>query len=178
VSARAPAVDHSKALRFRRIVRNSFLLLTALLGTAILLDHFGCFGYHGDDWASFDGKQFRIERITDRGQLIVLSQGREIPIHLLGTDANATAREYLIDHALARDVILKLEPLQTRDAAGQLLAYVYLTEHDCLNVNIVREGSARADRHQKHTLQAMIQSAEADAKKHHIGLWSAVSHPQ
>ena len=163
--------DYSAALRGRRLLRYLALLSISLLGLFVLLDHLGCFGYRGDDVAAFDGKRFTLQHVNPRGDLIVTHDGRETEIRLLGVAANSTAQTYLQEHAIGKSVILKLEPLENRDADGRLPAYVYLNESDCLNVDIVRAGAARADRRRKHSMQAVIEGAEVDARKHHRGLW-------
>ena len=163
--------DYSAALRGRRLLRHLALLSLFLLGLFVLLDHLGCFGYRGDDGGTFDGKRFTLQRVTPRGDLIVAHNGSETEIHLLGVATDSTAQTYLQEHATGKTAILKLEPLESRDAEGRLLAYVYIPEGDCLNVDIVRAGAARADRHRKHSMQAVIEGAESDARKHKRGIW-------
>ena len=149
-----------------------FLLLIA----AVLLDHLGCFGYRGDDLANLDGRSFVVSRVTDRAVIVISPQGRDMEIQLLGVEvpkdsSTADTTASLSDRVLLKSILLKLDPLQPRDAAGRLAAFVYLTESDCLNVDIVRDGLAYADRRQPHAMRAVIEGAEADAKKHRRGLW-------
>ncbi len=92
-------------------------------------------------------------------------------VHLLGVIPGEGATEYLSEQIRGKRVILKLESPQTRDAEGRLLAYVYLDVSDCLNVDLVREGFARADRVNPYLMRALVERAEADARKHRRGIW-------
>jgi hypothetical protein len=170
--------EYSAALRQRKLLRLAVLLIPSILGLAILLDHLGAFGYRGDDWASFDGRRFEAQRIAPNG-FVVISNHHETEVRFLGVGFPeryaADSHGYLVSSLAGKTVILKLDPLQTRDAAGHLLAYVYLSEGDCLNADIVRAGHARADRRQKHSMQAVFDGAETDARKHGRGMWKDVS---
>jgi endonuclease YncB( thermonuclease family) len=170
--------EYSAALRRRKLLRLAVLLILFVLGLTILLDHLGAFGYRGDDWASFDGRRFEAQRIAPNG-FVIISNHLETEVRFLGLDFPerhaANSRGYLVSSLAGKMVILKLDPLQTRDAAGHLLAYVYLTEADCLNADIVRAGHARADRRQKHSMQAVFDAAETDARKHGRGMWKDAS---
>ena len=156
-------------MRTRRIFRRAAILSTTLLALFILLDHLSCFGYHGNDWTRCDARQFQVINITAQGDLIL--DQLEMKVHLLGVIPGEDTTEYLSKQTRGKRVILKLESPQTRDAEGRLLAYVYLDVSDCLNVDLVREGFARADRGNPYLMRALVERAEADARKHQRGLW-------
>jgi hypothetical protein len=170
---------YSAALRRRKLLRFMAMSAVALPALAVILDHLGCFGYRGDDWSRFDGKLFKVSRITPEGLIEVAAGRPPTLVRLLGVtypDESTTAEfhDHLTPLLTERTIILKLEPVESRDPAGHLLAYVYLNESECLNVEVVRQGLARADRTREHTLRAPIDGAETDARKHHRGLWKDV----
>jgi micrococcal nuclease len=144
---------------------------------AVLLDHLGVFGYHGDDQSHFNGRSLRVTAVTDRGTIIV--GGAEV--RLLGVDVPGAdsanrywaeeAKTYLTERLVGKTAILRLGTLDTRDAAKRLLAYVYLNDTDCFNVDIVRDGNAYADRRQADPMRSVIDAAENDARKRARGLW-------
>ena len=70
---------------------------------------------------------------------------------------------------------LVLEPLDTRDESGHLLAYVYLSESDDLNLDLIHDGQAYADRRRGHSRHAAFEQAESEARKKSRGLWSEVT---
>ena len=81
------------------------------------------------------------------------------------------ATEYMRARALNRPVTLRLESTQTRDRYKRLLAYVYLSDTDCLNLDVIRDGQAYADRRFRHTFRPQFEMAEAEARKKKRGLW-------
>ena len=169
--------EYTAGLRRRRVLRYlAFGLLFAIL-LGIALDHFGAFGFRGDDFRPFDGRSFVVARVSDRGTLFV---GNE-EVRLLGVDVPAAgqywaqeAKEYLSEHVVGMTVILQLGALETRDAQKCLLAYVYVSDVECLNVNLVREGCAYADRRKEHALHTPIETAETEARKRGRGLWKEI----
>jgi endonuclease YncB( thermonuclease family) len=169
--------EHRAALRRRRLIRSFIASLLTLFVSAAILDHLGCFGYRGDDHANFDGKSFTIDRVTDRGSLVLRDRpGTEVvllgvALPRIGERFGDETKSYLTRAVGGKPIILKLDPLETRDANGLLRAYVYLTDNDVLNVDFVRDGFAYADARQKYTLRASIQAAETDARKHSRGVW-------
>ena len=61
-------------------------------------------------------------------------------------------------------VTLRLEPTQTRDKYKRLLAYVHLADNETLNLALVRDGQAYADRRFRHTMRADFEQAENAAR--------------
>ena len=170
--------EHRAALRRHRLIRYTASLLLGGFALAVFLDHLGCFGYRGDDRAHFDQKRFTIESITDRATL-VLDDAPHTEVTLLGVrvpapgESGASAAKAYLQHAVVdKQVILKLDPLQTRDE-GRLRAYVYSNESEVLNVLVVKDGIAYADT-AKHALRASVEAAEADARRHHRGVWNDI----
>jgi endonuclease YncB( thermonuclease family) len=70
-------------------------------------------------------------------------------------------------------VRLKLETLEPRDAAGNLLAYIYINESENVSDSLIQAGWARADRSRDYTLGQMFRTAESAARKAKRGIWSA-----
>jgi endonuclease YncB( thermonuclease family) len=145
-----------------------------------VLDHSGAFGYRGNDWRTFDQRSFLVKRCLDGGRILVASaEGRETAVHLLGVDAPrlpddhyaADSLRYASARIAGRAVTLKLEPIQSRDENGDLLAYVFITDGDNLNLDIVRDGQAYADRRVPHTFASQFAIAENEARKKPRGLW-------
>jgi hypothetical protein len=164
--------DHSKWLRRRKTLRRVAWLVLLTFGILIMGDHLGWFGYRGDDWARFDGRSFQVLRSTDRATLLIADHPTETEVALLGVEiSGANAAAFLNSGLAGRRVILKLDSLQTRDAQGRLLAYVYLDESECINVDIVRDGIAVVDRHGKWAMRALLEGAQAEAQKHARGVW-------
>src|SRR2546423_8049434 len=115
--------------RRRRLLRWTAALLLVAFGAAVLLDHLGYFAYHGDDWRRFDGRSFPVSRIIDGRTFDITADRDEVTVALLGIDsatASHVGRQSLAARIEGRSVTLKLEPLQTRDSEGRLIAWAYL----------------------------------------------------
>jgi endonuclease YncB( thermonuclease family) len=151
------------------------------------LDHLGAFGYVGNDWKRFDQKSFRVARCIDGDTIVVLSdRGDETIVHMLGVDAPElpsehwaqTSAKYTTARTVGRSVTLRLEPIQSRSARGELLAYIFITDGDNLNADIVRDGQAYADRRVRHSLAPQFQAAENEARKKPRGVWIGLTEDQ
>ena len=178
--------DVQRALCRRRWMRAIAFTSLALLAAGSLLDHLGCFGWHGDDWAAYDRKSFTVSSVID-GQTLVLrdARGRTTVVQLIGVAAPvanehwaAESATHLVARAAGKSVIVRLEPTQTRDAMGNLWAYLYLTDSDNLNADIIHDGDAYADRRVRHSLLPVLTNAESDARKHARGLWDGLKEDQ
>ena len=177
------------ALRRRRWVRRLVLLAVLALRVLAVLDRAGVFRYRGDDWGRFHGREFVVTRVIDGDTLCIRDPSgpddKETKVRLVGVDAPELrpsphhwakqARGYLSERAVGQPVVLRLEPTQTRDQYGRLLAYVYLTEDDCLNSDLVRDGHAYADRRFAHTMRKQFEQEEDAARKAERGLWEQVT---
>jgi len=161
-----------------------YLLLLALVAAAGL-DRWGRFGYAGDDWQHFNGRAVAADEIIDGDTFVghvAAAPNDRVTVRLLGVDApdppsshwSAEATKYLTARLASREVVLRLDGTQTRDSDGRLLALVYVTDGDCLNVDIVRDGQAYADRRVKHAMRSPVEQAEKDARAKKRGLWRDV----
>jgi len=167
-------------LKARRRLRVMVAIVVALIVAVVIADRAGAFGYRGDDYARFDRARVNASNIISGDTFLAASIGE---VHLLGADASAKhwsveSKRYLEARLRDRSITLKLDGTQTRDEQGRLLAYVYITDNDCLNVDIVRDAQAFADRRIKHTLKSAIELAENEARKKKRGLWRDLTDEQ
>jgi hypothetical protein len=115
-----------------------------LLLLSSLLDHAGAFGYRGNDWRRFDGHRVHVRQVID-DQSFECDDGTVV--RLLGVWANEERTTSFVQNNLeGRDVLLRQDVPQTRDADGELLAYVYLSPSDCFNIDLIHDGAGYADR--------------------------------
>ncbi len=157
-----------------------------MLALTVAADQVGVFGRSGDDWQRFDRRQFRVARVVDGDTIEVDAAGKATSVRLIGVDAPELpsdhwaerARDYLRARCEGKPVILKLEQTQTRDRDGHLLAYVYFSDSDMLNHDVIRDGQAYADRRIKHTFRPQFEMAENEARKKKRGLWRDVTEEQ
>jgi endonuclease YncB( thermonuclease family) len=160
-------------LKSRRRLQWIIGSVVALLAAIVIADRAGAFGYRGDDYARYDRMGVTASSIISGDTFVAPNIGE---VHLLGVDASAKhwvnqSKEYLEARLKDRTVTLKLDGTQTRDTLGRLLAYVYITDNDCLNADIVRDAQAFADRRIKHTLRSSIELAENETRKKKRGMW-------
>jgi micrococcal nuclease len=176
-----------RRLKLRRWARRCVFVLSALLVASVLAGRAGLLGRAGDDWAAFDRKSFDVSDVIDGDTMTVSSDGgvSKTRVRLVGVDApdegahgSAEARQHLVALALGKRVTLRLEPTQTRAADGTLLAYAYLTEKDNLNLLLVRDGHAYADRRATHSFQSVFDQEEAEARRKARGLWASLQESQ
>lgn len=177
----------------------AYLLLVAL-AASIGLEHADIFEPArrrptggGSDWRLFDQRTLEVARVIDGDTLEIRApDGQTVPVRLIGVDAPELRpseggppdywAERATDYARARadgqPVLLKLEPTQTRDRYQRLLAYVYLSDTEMLNLALVRDGQGYADRRFKHTFRPQFEMAENEARKKQRGLWKEVTEEQ
>jgi micrococcal nuclease len=180
-------------LRRRRKLRWAWLVLLLILAASALLDRSGTFGQRGDDWEAFDQKAFVVRHVIDGDTLEVTAPGgKRERVRLIGVDAPETnassggppehwapeATRYAEARAEGKEVILRLDGTEARDRYGRLLAYVYLSDTESLNLALVRDGHAYADRRFRHTYRPQFEQAEAAARKGAAGLWKDVADEQ
>jgi len=186
--------DIDRQLRRRRLVKRGSAWGILLLVVSIVLDHFGVFGHKGNDWRNLDQQQVVVTKVVDGDTVHVKAtvSGAEEKVRLIGIDAPELhfnhksppdywaeqATKYLTDRSLGKTITLKIEPTQTRDRYGRLLGYLYVTDTDNLNADMVRDGQAYADRRFKHTFRPQFEQAEAEARKKQRGLWKNVQKNQ
>lgn len=159
-------------LQRRRVIRGVIAgLLVALCG-AIAIDQVT----HSNDWRRFDQKTVTVVGIPAGDQIVI--DGRTT-IRLIGVDAPyKQSLDYTRARLASRQVLLRLEPTQTRDDAGRLMAYVYLGDNDCLNLALIRDGKAFADRRHRHTFSPQYEQAENEARKKGRGMWKDLREDQ
>jgi endonuclease YncB( thermonuclease family) len=170
-----------RRLRYRRIL---FALLALLLASVYFTRP------SGDDWAIYDHQRFEVTRVVDGDTIDVIAHPGATPtrVRLLGIDAPElhgdggkpeywaeASRKYAAARSEHTTVTLRLEPTQTRDKYKRLLAYVHLSDTETLNVALVRDGQAYADRRFRHTLRSDFEQAENAARKKGTGLWRDVN---
>jgi endonuclease YncB( thermonuclease family) len=156
----------------------SLLLLLAL---SIILDHHGAFGYTGPDADRFDHRTVTVTRAIDGDTICVRlgDESAETTVHLLGVDAPdlpdahwaTNAAKYTSARSIGRAVTLRLDPIGWRNQRGELLAYVFITDADNLNLDLIHDGQAYADRRESHSLHAPFEVAEKEARTKKRGLW-------
>jgi micrococcal nuclease len=88
------------------------------------------------------------------------------------------SRRYTVARAHGKTVTLRLEPTETRDRYRRLLAYVYVGDSQNLNLDLVRDGHAYADRRFRHSMRAQFERAENESRRAKRGLWKDVTEPQ
>lgn len=170
-------------LKTRRRVHAIIWSVVAIVLAVAIAERAGAFGYRGDDYANFDRHTLLAAKVIDGDSFLIPRLGHTETVHLLGVDAPAThwsaeAKSYLESRLKGRMATLKLDGTQTRDERGRLLAYVYITDGDCLNVDMVRDAQAFADRRVKHTLRSSIEQAENEARKKRRGMWNDLTDDQ
>jgi endonuclease YncB( thermonuclease family) len=173
-------------LKQRRRVRLTLLVVSTALALSVLLTHWGQ-GGDGDDWARFDRRRATVVSVSLNGTVSVQvpNETGETPVRLIGIDlpragtaqAAASSRD-LAALALGREFTLRLEPIQTRSPGGALLAYLFLSDTDNLNLDLARDGIGYADRRSPHSLQVQFEQAESDARKKGRGFWKAPTDDQ
>ncbi len=185
----------SSPLRRRRLLTRGSYLLFVLLALLCLVDWLGGFsGAARDDWTRFDHQTFSVARIIDGDTVIVAPEGTgdETVVRLVGLDAPEMldpstgkpahwaeqSTRYVQARAGGRPVTLRLEPIQTRDRFGRLLAYVYLSDSDCINIDMIRDGQAYADRRFRHSYRPQYEQAESEARRKQRGLWKNLTEQQ
>lgn len=182
-------------LRRRRRYRQLTFAGLLLLGATAILDRVGLFRYPGDDWRAFDQKTFVVSHVADGDTITVRPPGggAETRVRLLGVDAPELhsrdekgkadfwaqdARRYMVTRVEHKPVMLRLEQTETRDRYKRLLAYVYVNDSDNLNLDLVRNGQAYADRRFRHSMKGQFERAEREARKARRGLWKDVTESQ
>lgn len=173
--------------RRRFLAAGAYVLLGLLIGS-VGLDRLSGRGRSTNDWQQFDRQQFLVAKVVDGDTIRIASHEGETKVRLIGVDApemNYTERKppahfaeqatrYLLGRCEGRTVTIRLDQTQTRDRYGRLLAYIYITDAEMLNLALVRDGLAYADRRFKHTYRPQFEMAENDARRRNRGLWRDV----
>lgn len=159
-----------------------------LILISIFLDRGGAFGYKGDDWSTFDGKRVVVANVVDGDTLhITIGDGETTRVRLIGVDApemdppaywGDRATAYTRGRLAGKQVTVKLDGTQSRDRYGRLLAYLFVTDNDNFNFDLVNDGQAYADRRHGHSMRSQFETAEAEARRKERGLWKDVRDDQ
>ena len=158
-----------------------------LLAASVVSCRFTESNKHTGDWAAFDQKPFVVRHVIDGDTIDIepTTGGQHTKVRLIGVDAPEvdcywcdSATRYATARADDKTVTIRLEPTRTRDKYGRLLAYVYLSDRESLNIALVRDGQAYADRRFKHTYASQFEQAENGARKKGTGLWKDVREEQ
>ncbi len=177
----------SRWLRRRRLLRGSIFSIFILILLSVVLDHAGAFGQSGTDVPRFDQRSVTCTRAIDGDTICVKLPGdsRETIVHLLGVDAPdrpdshwaENAAKYTSARTVGRTVTLRLDPIGWRNR-GELLAYVFITDADNLNVDMIHDGQGYADRRVSYSLHASFEAAEKEARQKKRGLWKDLTDEQ
>jgi len=177
----------TRQLARRRRTRRIVVTFLALFGLFVILDHRGCFRYRGDDWTTFDKQPATVTQVVDGDTVQTESSSRvHETVRLLGIDApdapdgywSRESTQALAERVEGKSVTLRLDSTQTRDAQGHLLAYLYRGDADNLNIELVREGHAYAQRSEIHSMVRQFEQAEDEARGKRRGLWAEVRDDQ
>lgn len=162
----------------RAAIGIALLLVLALM----LIDRSGWLAYPGDDHSRFHRQTVQVVRSEGGDVLVVRSGGDEVRVRLLGVaspDPGTIEYErccsYLAERTRDRSLVLRLDQLGTRDDAGDLLAYVYINDSDNLNVDLIFDGQAFADRRTRHSLSPQFEMTESEARTRKRGMWKEMT---
>ena len=180
-----------RQLKRRRWTRRGAFAALLLLAVSTFVGRFGAFGYRGDDWAKFDGKEAVVSHVVDGDtvRVRVPPNSSEDTVRLLGIDAPETtgqspahwgreATAQLRAKLEGKSVTVRLDATQTRDKYRRLLAYLYVNDTDNVNLALVRDGHAYAHRVFPHSHRRQFEQAEEEARAKGRGLWAEVTEPQ
>lgn len=165
------------------------IVLAIVIVGALGYGRFGPRAEYPFDWKRFDHARGNVIEIIDGDTLVVEVVIGNKPVRqrvkLIGIDApdrDAYWGDRAIAYARARStrapVILRLDEIETRDAQGDLLAYVWLAENDMLNDALVRDGQAFSDRVRTYQLSSLFQASEGTAARARRGMWKGITQEQ
>jgi endonuclease YncB( thermonuclease family) len=171
-------IQAATGLRRHRLIARAVKFICLCAVASILFDHVFASAGARDDWSSFDRQSGKIVSVIDGQTINIRLENSNLvtPVHLLGVaSCNSSADERAAKTApsVGQPVILRLEPTQTRDSQGTLLAYAYLDNRaGSVNVEMVQQGFAILDRRCVCMLSGPIRAAESEARKKRRGLWA------
>ena len=134
----------------------------------------------------------RVVRVVDGDTIVVLLDGKQTTVRLLGVDTPETvapgrpvegfgkqATAFLRSQVEGRSVHLRYEPAARRlDRYGRTLAYVYtIPEGKLVNLAIVAGGYGHAYTAQPYSRIEEFRKAEREAREAGRGLWAATGSP-
>jgi endonuclease YncB( thermonuclease family) len=170
-------------LRRRRALKLLAVVSIALVLTSSVLVHVGAFGGSLTRAARLDQQQVAVITAIDGDTVRVrTAAGEDVLVGLLGVDAPKLPAEHWARRSLdytkarlvGREVTLRVEPTESADGRGRVLAYVYGTDADVINADIIRDGQAYADRRVRHPLAKQFEQLEIEPRKKQRGLWQGL----
>jgi endonuclease YncB( thermonuclease family) len=168
--------NYLRRRRHRRLIASFFF---ALFVASVVFAHIRSV----DDWSRFNHQAFSVVDAISGDQLVVDCGGNHFEtVQLLGIvapteDAGSPACRQLSTLAYGHRATLLLAVPQTRDAAGHLLAYVYVDGTN-LGVSLTAAGLVYSDRRQTCIMDGLIDPAEAEARRKKRGMWQDLKFEQ
>jgi micrococcal nuclease len=187
-----PKLTRSQRLA-RSVIKKALVLAVAMLlsGGLVAADRWGAFGRAPtSDVQTYDGKSFLVVHSVDGDTLDIDAPdgGRDrTRIRLWAVDTPETVKpdtppqhfgheagEFTKSLTLGKTVRLELDPRETRDKYGRLLAFLWLEDGRMLNRVLVEQGCAYADPRYPNRYEAEFNRLQQQAKKARRGLWKDV----
>jgi micrococcal nuclease len=154
----------------------------AVLAAMVVTDRAGLLMHRGHDMRRYDSRSFTVTRVIDGDTLEVRHPDGSRPVtrvQLWGVrtadpaDAmGEQAAAYVRELCEGRDVTLHLEPHQSRDDFGRLLAFVELPDGTLLNERLIVEGLARTDSRTSHRHADRFAMLARQARADKRGVWA------
>lgn len=147
---------------------------------------------HRDYASDLDGAEVAVDQTLQGDLILVRTPADELErVRLKGIDApdrghgdqppapfSWEAKKYIHGRIDRKRVVLRFEGTERRDEEGDLLAYVYLSDNDCINLAMVQYGYAFVDRRQRGFLSSRLGQAEGEARRKRLGLWKDLTFDQ
>jgi hypothetical protein len=165
-------------LRNRRRVRIAWGIAIGIVIVLTLVDHFLSRNYFGDDWARFDGREFRFVRLIDGDSMAVCepSSGEIIDVKLMGIRPfHAPLEKRMVDVAdaqlVGKMIVLHLGLTRTRDERGRLVADAMTEDGKPISALLATQGLALADRRSSSAFVGEAVRGQSQARKKRVGMW-------
>ncbi len=182
------ASSKAAAIRRRQLSRFAFLTLFLLTVVYAIYSHASTPANPSD----LDGQRVAVHDVYDGDTITILTpSGGLEKLRLKGIDAPELARgempsehfameskRYLFSRIDGRQITIRFDGTERRDRYGRLLAFIYLTDNDCINLSLVQNGYAYVDRRFDSFMRSQLGQAEGEARKKSRGLWKEVTDDQ
>ena len=190
-----PLVTETQVVRAVRLWRRNRLaavVVGLLLLAGVVVDHLFVSKGVPHSIADLDGKTVHVSHVVDGDTIDVIGPDKvTYRVRLKGIDTPEIAHDgkpaaywgpeatrYTAARCGGKDVTLKLEPPEVQDPYHRVLAIVYLSDTEPLNLALVRDGQAYSHRRYRCYLTTDLNAAEAEARKKKRGLWKSVTTDQ
>jgi len=158
--------------------RGRIALVAVVVGVGLMLLVRVVVGPAGD-WRQYDRHTCRVTEIGN-AMTLALDEPRTTA-RLLGVepapDAAGEARRHVEQAIAGRPVMLVLGGPNSRDRAGNLLAYVYTADGEMLNASLIAAGLATAANTPDHDLFDWLERTEGQARVRRRGIWAESESP-